>query len=78
MLETVAARLALDQQQVTIDIDLSTPTGAERLAWIYRHGTVHSHVSMGERAVLEVDLPRRLVPLVSGSQPVARVGGRRG
>ena len=78
LLETVAARLALDQQQVTIDIDLSTPTGAERLAWIYRHGTVHSHVSMGERAVLEVDLPRRLVPLVSDSQPVARVGGRRG
>jgi GTPase len=78
LLETVAARLALDQQQVTIDIDLSAPHGAERLAWIYRHGTVHSHVSMGERAVLEVDLPRRLIPLVSDSQPVARVGGRRG
>jgi GTP-binding protein HflX len=78
LLETVAARLALDQQQVTIDIDLSTPAGAQRLAWIYRHGTVHSHVSMGERAVLEVDLPRRLVPLVSDAQPVARVGGRRG
>jgi GTP-binding protein HflX len=78
LLETVAARLALDQQQVTIEIDLSAPNGAERLAWIYRHGTVHSHVSMGERAVLEVDLPRRLVPLVSDSQPAARVGGRRG
>jgi GTP-binding protein HflX len=78
LLETVAARLALDQQQITIEIDLADPAGAERLAWIYRHGTVHSHVSMGERAVLEVDMPRRLVRLLNHAAPIARVGGRRG
>jgi GTP-binding protein HflX len=78
LLETVTARLALDQQQVTVEIDLADPAGAERLAWIYRHGTVHSHVSMGERAVIEVDLPRRFLPLVRDSRPKVRAGGRRG
>jgi GTP-binding protein HflX len=78
LLETVAARLALDQQSVSVEIDLSQPAGTERLAWIYRHGTVHSHVSMGERAVLEVDLPRRLLPMISESVPPSRTGRRRG
>ena len=78
LLETVTARVALDQQQVSVEVDLSTPAGTERLAWIYRHGTVHSHVSMGERAVLEVDLPRRLLPMLSDAVPIARAGGRRG
>ena len=77
LLETVAARLALDQQQVTVEVDLADPAGAERLAWIYRHGTVHSHVTMGDRAVIEVDLPRRLLPMVADARPVARAGGRR-
>ncbi|MGH9384699.1 MAG: GTPase HflX [Vicinamibacterales bacterium] len=78
LLETVAARLALDQQQISIEVDLSDPAGAARLAWIYRHGTVHSQVSMGDRAVLEVEMPRRLVPLLSHATPVAGMGGRRG
>jgi hypothetical protein len=72
----VAAPLALDQQQVTIEIDLADPASGERLAWIYRHGTVHSQVSMGDRARLEVRLPRRLVPMLADSQPIARAGGR--
>jgi GTPase len=78
LLETVAARLALDQQQVTVEIDLTEAGGTERLAWIYRHGTVHSHVSMGERARLEVKLPRRLLPMLGAAKPVGRAGGRRG
>jgi GTP-binding protein HflX len=78
LLETVTARLALDQLQTSVEIDLADPAGAERLAWIYRHGTVHSHVTMGERAVLEVELPRRLLPMVHERQPPARAGGRRG
>ncbi len=76
LLETVAARLALDQQQVTIEIDLADPSSGERLAWIYRHGTVHSQVSMGNRARLEVQLPRRLIPMLTDSRPIARAGAR--
>jgi len=82
LLESVASRLALDQQRVTLDLDLSDPAQAERLAWVYRHATVHSHATMGDHATLEVDLPRRLLPMVGMATPAAPKGpkarGRRG
>lgn len=78
LLESVAARLALDQQRVTVDLDLSDSAQVERLAWIYRHATVHSHAAMGDRATLEIDLPRRLLPMVGMATPAApRVRGGR-
>lgn len=79
LLESVASRLALDQQRVTIDLDLSDLAQAERLAWVYRHATVHSHATMGDHATLEVDLPRRLLPKVGMATPAApKMRGRRG
>ena len=79
LLESVASKLALDQERVTIDLDLTNPVHADRLAWLYRHATVHSHATMGERATLEADVPRRLLPMVGlATPPVARTGGRRG
>ncbi|MDP2319431.1 MAG: GTPase HflX [Acidobacteriota bacterium] len=78
LLESVASRLALDQQRVTLDLDLSDPAQAERLAWVYRHATVHSHATMGDRATLEIDLPRRLLPKVGMATPAApKQRGRR-
>lgn len=79
LLETVASRLALDQQRVTIDLDLSDPAQTDRLAWVYRHATVHSHATMGDHVTLEIDLPRRLLPKVGMATPAApKVRGRRG
>ena len=79
LLESVASRLALDQQRVTLDLDLSDPAQVERLAWVYRHATVHSHATMGDHATLEVDLPRRLLPKVGMATPAApKLRGRRG
>jgi GTP-binding protein HflX len=79
LLETVASRLALDQERVTIELDLSNTVHAERLAWLYRHATVHSHATMGDRATLEADVPRRLLPMVGLATPAAKKsGGRRG
>jgi len=79
LLDSVASRLALDQQRVTLDLDLSDPAQAERLAWVYRHATVHSHATMGDHATLEIDLPRRLLPKVGMATPAApKVLGRRG
>jgi len=79
LLETVASRLALDQQRVTIELDLSTPEQVERLAWIYRHATVHSHAATNDRVILEADVPRRLLPQLGLGAPAARqAGGRRG
>lgn len=78
LLESVAARLALDQQRVTIELDLSTPEHADRLAWLYRHATVHTHATMGDRVTIEADVPRRLLPMVGLATPaVPRAGGRR-
>ena len=78
LLESVASRVALDQQQVRLDLDLSDPAHVERLAWVYRHATVHSHATLGDRVILELALPRRLLPKVGLATPAAAVGGRRG
>lgn len=79
LIESVSSRLALDQERVTVDLDLSDPVQTERLAWIYRHATVHSHATMGNRATLQADVPRRLLPMIGLATPAAsRTGGRRG
>ena len=77
LLEVVASRVALDQQRVSIELDLADPDQAARLAWIYRHATVHSHAAMDNRVTLEADVPRRLLPLLGVITPV-KTGGRRG
>ena len=77
LLESIAARLALDQERVTVELELGNPAHAERLAWLYRHATVHSHATTGERATIEADVPRRLLPLIGIAIPQARTGGRR-
>jgi GTP-binding protein HflX len=79
LLDSVSSRLALDQERVTIELDLRDPAQAERLAWLYRHATVHSHATMGDRATIEADVPRRLLPLVGlASPPLAKAVHRRG
>jgi 50S ribosomal subunit-associated GTPase HflX len=79
LLDSVASKLALDQQRVTVDLDLSDPVHAERLAWLYRHATVHSHATMGEKATIEADVPRRLLPIIGLASPAPlRTGSRRG
>ncbi|HQZ38656.1 MAG TPA: GTPase HflX [Vicinamibacterales bacterium] len=60
LLDVVAARLSLDQQRITVHLDLSDPAQADRLGWLYRHGRVHSHTSADDHVSLEVDVPRRL------------------
>lgn len=78
LLESVASKLALDQARVTVELDLSDPVQAERLAWLYRHATVHSHATMDERATIEADVPRRLLPMVGVSSPgLSKSGVRR-
>ena len=77
MLEIVASKVALDQERVTVELDLSDPVHAARLAWLYRHATVHSHASMGDRTTIEADVPRRLLPLIGLAPDARRVSARR-
>jgi GTP-binding protein HflX len=76
LLETVAARLALDQQRVSLEFDLSLPEDRERLSWLYRHGRVHSQVTKADRAFIEADVPRRVLDRVR-SQTVVPETARR-
>lgn len=79
LIETVASRVALDQQRVSLEFDLSNDEDRERLSWLYRHAQVHSQVTRGEHAVMiEADVPRRLLNRVK-SVTVTRkaAGGRR-
>jgi GTP-binding protein HflX len=64
LLETVAARLALDQQRVELEFDLSMPEHRTRLTWLYRHGQVHNQVTRGDRATIDAELPRRMLDRV--------------
>jgi GTP-binding protein HflX len=77
LLDSVAARLELDQERVTVDLDLADPVQAERLAWLYRHATVHSHATMDDKARIEADVPRRLLPLIGVTVPARKAMSRR-
>ena len=77
LLESMAARLALDQQRVSLEFDLSSDVDRDRLAWVYRHGRVHSQVTRGDRAMIEAEVPRRLLDRVR-AVAVPVVEGRRG
>ena len=72
LLDSVASRLALDQERVTVELDLTNKVHSDRLAWLYRHATVHSHATMGDRATVEADVPRRLLPMVGLATPAAK------
>jgi len=77
LLDTVAARLALDQQRVSLEFDLSADADRERLVWLYRHGRVHSQVTHEDRAIIEADVPRRLLDRIRPQQ-LARQAVARG
>jgi GTP-binding protein HflX len=61
LVEAVASRLALDQQRVSLEFDLGQDADRDRLVWLYRHAKVHSQVTQGDRAMIDADVPRRLL-----------------
>ena len=78
LLETIASRLSLDQQRVSLEFDLSIESDRDRLAWVYRNGSVHSQVTMDDRVVIEAELPRRLLDRVRPAKGPKQAGGTRG
>ena len=78
LLETVAARLSIDQQRVTVCLDLDEPEQAERLSWLYRHARVHSQTMRGHLVEIEADVPKRLAAqALATPMATAERGGRR-
>jgi 50S ribosomal subunit-associated GTPase HflX len=78
LLETVAARLALDQQRVSVSLDLRSSDDRDRLIWLYRHARVHSQVTQGDHTTVMADLPRRLLDRIQVRERPRVAGGRRG
>ncbi len=61
LLETMASRLALDTVRVALDFDAGDESTRERIARLYRHSRVLSHLAVDGRISIEADVPRRLV-----------------
>ncbi len=66
LIEIMASRMALDIVRLVLEFDATEPSTASRIARIYRHGRVLGHVATGGKVSVEADIPRRLVPLLSG------------
>jgi len=62
LLDTITSRLALDVQRVTLMFDPDDAGDRERMARVYRHGTVIQHETRENgRVSIVADIPRRLV-----------------
>jgi GTPase len=76
LLDLVAARLSMDQQRVTLELDLTADDHRDQLVWLYRHARVHSQVTHGDRAVLDVEVPRRLLDRLRPVGGLRKAGAR--
>ena len=71
LLEIVTSRLALDTRRVRLEFDSRSEADRERMARVYRHAKVLSHVAIDHRVSIEADIPRRLLGRLEGSTPNA-------
>ena len=61
LLEVVAALVALDTTRVRLEFDDRRAVDRDRIARVYRHARVISHVAIDHRVSIEADVPRRLL-----------------
>ena len=71
LLETMAARLALDVQRVTLEFDPRSPEDRASVARLYRDARVLQHLETGERLSIEAELPRRVLERLRHSRRMA-------
>jgi GTP-binding protein HflX len=64
LLDRITEALGLDTRRVTVSFDSDSSDDRQRMARLYRLGRVVSHVTSNGRAVIEADVPRRLVERV--------------
>jgi len=60
LIETITSRVALDIRRVTMTFDPDDAEDRDRIARIYRHGTVVLHESRDGQVSIVADIPRRL------------------
>jgi GTP-binding protein HflX len=69
-IEAVAEKLELDTRRVMLEFDEASAEDREKIARVYRHARVYSHVTNDGRVEIEADVPRRVL------ERVKTAGGR--
>jgi len=61
LLDAVTSRLGLDTQRLTLAFDHDSEEDRQRIAAVYRHARVLSHLTTNGRVEIVADVPRRLI-----------------
>jgi GTPase len=69
IVDALAKTLELDTRRVTLEFDSDSADDREKIARVYRHARVLSHVDHEGRIAIEADVPRRVLNRVSPSRP---------
>ena len=64
MIDAIAEKLELDTRRVVLEFDEASAEDREKIARVYRHARVVSHVTNGGRVEIEADVPRRVLDRV--------------
>ncbi len=67
MIDAIAEKLELDTRRVTLEFDEDSAEDRERIARVYRHAKVVSHVTSHGRVAIEADVPRRVLDRVKSA-----------
>jgi len=78
LIDAVTERLELDTRRVRLEFDSSSAADRERIAGLYRHGRVLSHVTRDGRVAIEADLSRRALERLLGSSSRSALDAGRG
>jgi GTP-binding protein HflX len=69
LLETLASRLALDLQRITLRFSADDPADRETIARLYRHASVVTHETRDSQISVVADVPRRLIGQFNKTPP---------
>ena len=64
MIDAIAEKLELDTRRVVLEFDEASEEDREKIARVYRHARVVSHVTNDGRVEIEADVPRRVLDRV--------------
>ena len=59
MIDAIVEKLELDTRRVMLEFDEDSAEDREKIARVYRHARVVSHITTGGRVAIEADVPRR-------------------
>ena len=74
LIQMVASRVALDTRRIAITFDNGKDFDRQQIVRLYRVARVISHVSTGDRVVIEADVPRRYIERLTAPVVVEEAG----